>query len=526
LNKPAETKYLEQSRELNSYIFNLDSFINNHNSLNINGLDYAIVHDLTLFSIDAEFDFDALDKNIKRIQRIFPHIKRIFSKPIIDLKDVDEVLPVEIAHYINQDSIHYLGGHPLDADDITAHGIKPRRILTHTSIDNYSIYENVIFCNFIDAILKYIRQNIRKLKNFLFTSESLQFNLLERYNHIDYFLAIGKLHTGYIRDFNRYYYVSKRLLNHLIFLERIINTRLKRPVYVNNRKRNKSLRLHKTNIFLMQKDYHQVYLTYKFFLKNSVIKEEDQTIVDFDVLKKNYFDFVELLTIFAVEHFNFEIGEKEEINLQNLNVSFKFKDWIANISLLNNKAIKLSIGKEKIYSFLLIPNVDETVTNENINGSLNKDFNETIICNPFIENSNDGKVKYISADNIDSFRRIQQLILKGMIYSDSTHNVCPFCGSELSFNSKTKAYECDSCGTVIKEYECNETHEKYYATSIMFFDKISRKNKASFNYDDNMISLQKESAMFFRNITEINDKLNLLCPKCGEIILDSKSNKQ
>ena len=60
---------------------------------------------------------------------------------------------------------------------------------------------------------------------------TLEFNYLERVNHWDYFLAIGKLHTGYARNFGKYYNKSKELFDRMSLINQALTTRLKRNVY-------------------------------------------------------------------------------------------------------------------------------------------------------------------------------------------------------------------------------------------------------------------------------------------------------
>ena len=80
-------------------------------------------------------------------------------------------------------------------------------------------------------MLSYLRKNIRDLKNLMYASNKLEFNLLERVNHIQYFLAIGKLHTGYIRDFNKYYDIAKVYYDRMNLIYTTLSARLKRNVY-------------------------------------------------------------------------------------------------------------------------------------------------------------------------------------------------------------------------------------------------------------------------------------------------------
>ena len=133
-------------------------------------------------------------------------------------------------------------------------------------------------------------------------------NLLEKVNHLNYFLALGKLHTGYIRDFSQYFDISKVLLQELTHISKAINPRLIKPIYQKNKKRNKHIALKKTNIFLMQKDYKRIYLNYKHILKSQTHVNQEEIVIDYELLRRKYLTYVQLLTIFAIGHFNFEMN--------------------------------------------------------------------------------------------------------------------------------------------------------------------------------------------------------------------------
>jgi predicted RNA-binding Zn-ribbon protein involved in translation (DUF1610 family) len=93
--------------------------------------------------------------------------------------------------------------------------------------------------------------------------------------------------------------------------------------------------------------------------------------------------------------------------------------------------------------------------------------------------------------------------LRGMIYADAEHKICPFCGKELA---KTEdAFECGACRTVIRENICPETGERYYSTEIKHFSKAKTKKFVA-----------SDAAYHFRNITPVSESGALLCPECGK----------
>ncbi|UKI50740.1 MAG: hypothetical protein L6U99_05120 [Clostridium sp.] len=182
------------------------------------------------------------------------------------------------------------------------------------------------FCNTIDDILDFIKENNRYLKEYIYSNQTIEFNILERKKPYElFFLALGKLHTGYIRNFSKYYDVTKRCINKLSYLENIITSRLHLPIYQKNKNFKEHLPLRKTNILGMHKDYHQIYVLQKEILSKKIFLVDDfemEMAIDFD---KNYFDFVKLLTIFSIGHFNFFLVMKNTvIELNKLNLLFNF----------------------------------------------------------------------------------------------------------------------------------------------------------------------------------------------------------
>ena len=506
---------IDEYNRFSSLLENIQEFIKKHQIVTYIEFDYYVVHDMTLFSIEPEFDFEKLEKTIHLIRKTTPAIKRVFNKPIIVLKDSDDVLPVENARIINQNTLLHLANHGQYVSNITKRGVKPRKLLTRIYEDEYSIYENIIFCNFIDEILLLIKKNRRTLNSLLYASNIMRFNLLEKVNHVNYFLALGKLHTGYIRDFSQYYNLSKEMLGELSLISHSINPRLKKPVYKRNLIRNKKLSLKKTNIFLSQKDYRQVYKTYKYLLGNQVKVEEPKKEMDIDSMIMSYLTYVQMLTIFAAGHFNFEVNPELKIDLNSLDIKFLFKDWKLEIFNNNKKEILLYFTKEKTYKIMIIGNT----YNSKVLNSYKKNYgiDEFIVVNQFEQDYLEREDVYISMEDIDSFRRIQQIILKGMIYSDEKRDVCPFCGGKLLQDRYHGFYQCADCMTQIKEDTCKETKKHYFYTDNTHFKKTVI-NKVDFKHDDYWYyEKQIESLMYFRNITKINESGEIICPHCNHV---------
>ncbi len=504
---------IEEYKRFSSLMASIQDFVDKHQSISYIEFDYYVVHNMTLFSIEPNFDFELLEKNIEYIKKALPAIKRIFSKPIIILKDSDDVLPVENARIINQNTFLHLANHSQHVANITKRGVKPRKLLTRLYEDDYSIYENVIFCNTVDEVMGLVRKNRRTLENLLYASDIMRFNLLEKVNHVKYFLALGKLHTGYIRDFNQYLVLAKKILHELSFVNQAITPRLHKPVYQKNKKRNKHLKLKKTNIFLMQKDYKQVYKIHKFLIGNKTNEEKIDENIDFDSLSKNYLNYVLILMIFASGHFNFEINPETKMDLTKPDIIFKFKDWTLNITNNDKAEVFLAFTKEKTYKIMLTNSVYSPEEIEKKKKSYS--INEIIPISPFEKEYLERNDIFINMEDIDSFRRLQQIILKGMVYSDTLRKTCPFCGGNLSHDQRHSYHQCDDCMIQIKEGFCQETNQKFFYTQNANQKKNVLK-KFDFEYDKAWFDeKQIESQMYFRNITKINQNNEIICPHCN-----------
>ena len=471
-------------------------FLSLHNNITIMEFDYYIINKYSLFIVHDNYDFDMQAKMLDKLEYTLPSIKRIFAKPIIHLSEKDEILPVEKVRLINSKTITHIASHSELWSDVTERGIKPSKLLTNTYQDNYSIYENILFAKTVDCMLQYLRRNMRELKSLMTSCSTLEFNYLERVNHWDYFLAIGKLHTGYARNFGKYYNKSKDLYDRMSLINQALTTRLKRNVYRKNHNKTKGFKLHNSNILHMQIDYHRVYLLYKHFdnIKETKTDISKDDIVEFN---KNYFSYLKLLTIFAIEHFNFTIDENIKIDFDNLSLKFNYLKWTLKLGLTKDKqSIYINISKDKVYKAIIVPYF---ITKRDYKAD------EIIIASPFtsIQES-----EYISVNDVDSFRRIERIIARGMVYSDTTFDTCYFCGEKLkliSNDNEHSEYLCSSCHTVIKENVCPIKGISYYTTSIYGY-KIR-----------DQIGEDTSSLLHYRNITNITKDGDFICPCCNKV---------
>ncbi len=512
--------YLQQARFaklINDYK-GIGAYMDEPRRMNYVQFDYDVSHELTLFMIEPDFDFEGLERRADEILKVLPAIKRIFAQPFIHLKEHDIILPVESVRIVNNNTLTHIASHSELWTDVKKDEIKPEKLLSRTYEDNYGIYENMVFCNVVDSILAFTRANIRILREFIYTNQTIEINILERVNHLNYFLALGKLHIGYSRNFENYYAVSERCLNKLEFISSGIVSRLKLPVYKNNKNRPTGLKIHKTNILSMHKEYHQIYKFAKSFARHEVNNEKEITNKEIADLRKNYFIFCTALCIFAIGHFNFSCDEKKTFDLAKAKLNFAFKDWKLKLETLSAdklRLISLEVNKDKPYTVILIPTLDEDgdAVSKTVKNAVKAD--EYIVCSP---NEERGKgVVPIDISSMESFRRLQQIVLRAMIYSDIKREDCPFCNNGLTLlddksTADRRVYGCASCRTEIHEERCPDTGEEYFYTKIADFTPPTLDDDSPW-----LAERKAEGKMYFRNITDIDEDGNAVCPHCGKV---------
>ena len=223
-----------------------------------------------------------------------------------------------------------------------------------------------------------------------------------------------------------------------------------------------------------------------------------------------------MISIFAIGHFNFEIDDKKhKINLQKIDNSFNFNKWSLNVKKVSNKRVCgyiFTLKANKEYSFMLVPCIDKEEDGFEIKKlTFDNKVDEVVPVSP-LETDNS---LFLSVSNVDSFRRIQQKILKAMIYVDSKHDVCPFCGNKMEKHENT--YECRSCRTIIRRNKCPHRNRIYYTTSIRGYTPLVNIDKRMTESNIWLINKEIESSMHFRNITKIDSKGNPICPFCNEV---------
>ncbi len=434
--------------------------------------------DLNLFALREDIDLDGLEAILDRILSALPALRHIFAAPIIRLRDSGEILPVEAVRVVNNKTLAHISVHSELWENVKGGQLIPRKLMSIRQEDDYALYENIVFARTVDAILRLTEANLAVLRDMLYANRELSFNLLERENHPSYFLALGKLHTGYLRDYDKYLLPIQRCFDKLGVIERALTSRLSMPVYKKCKKSKTKLSLKRTNIFRSQKDYRKLYSLAKYLSDIGAVDLSEAALVEED----EYSHFCAMLCVFAAGHFNFKFDKYRTIDFTNVNTTARFGDWILSIKS-ENGGILLAVKKEFEYKIFLSP-MQKT----------EKDAHEVITVTP------DGAPSLrLSLYDIDSFRRIQQMLLRAMIYADEEHKICPFCGKSMT--KTEESYECGACRTVIRAHVCPETETGYYSTAIKNFVRKSRGG---------------EGLYYYRNITPISYEGAFLCPTCGK----------
>lgn len=481
----------------------------NSSILNLN-FNKLIEKDIVIFSTNTGYDFEKYGTYLDLIIAKMPYIKQIFKKPIIHLKENSEILPLEAIVRVNNSSINHLACHSENIGDITDKGIVPSKLLTEIYNDDYSIYENLIFCNLIDEIISFLKRNIRILEEIMYVHVYLKekndmlYNFYETVNHWQFYIALGKLQSSYMRDVVKYIPQTQKYLDLSHYLLNSLTSRLKRPVYSKNKKRNKNLKLRKTNILGKDKNYSKIYDLYKKLGKEIEINRKNEELsIDFDI---KYFYFLEFLFIFSITNFNFEADPNSLIAFDNLDINFRFKDWVLTLKANAKKddEILLICKNDKEYKVCFkVLLLDEKIE------YINKEVDEVVFITPNEDFAYKNDYLFISSKSIESFRRLQQVIQRAMIHSDASYNICSFCGKDYAKkeNDDEVIYECHSCRNVL---HLDKHNEKEPYTTVLGF-KPTYINKDNYSLNKKWLYYRDvESIYHFRNIIPCDEKGNFI----------------
>lgn len=505
--------------EQSDHYLQIQDFVRKRGQATYSQFDSYIFRDVNLFALPEDFDFEAFDEILNKIIAALPAIKRIFAKPVTHIKNYAAVLPVEVVRSINSQTISYAAVHSELWEDITEEGLKPRKLLTQDHQDNYITYENLVLVDLVDKILSFVGKSSRFFKRALYASQDLSFNLLERENHLSYFLAIGKLHAGYARGRDEFCVAAELRLDRLLFIERTLKARLNSPVYKRCRGKCGTLTLKKTNVFRMHKDYHRIYVLLKWLLDED---RHQATLEGRGVLTsaEGYLLYCSLLSLFAIGHFNFVFDDGVLIDFRHMNVRAAFGPWeikLETVACEAGDALRFTFFKDVSYKILLLPAICEDGGLRDYECLCEKYGVQECLC--AYPDDVGGNAVLLSLFDIESFRRVQQILLRGMIYSDQKRDICPFCGKPLEQNEleASGSYECRSCRTQIFSLCCPETGEPYFATGIKTDVLFAGKGYGGSVSDGSVSRRFGRAQMYFRNITALGKHGEFICPQCGRI---------
>lgn len=487
-------------------------FVNINNRITYSRFDIAVLRQVNLFALPEDFDFDGVQKTLDTIIKALPAIKRIFASPKTNIMTTSEILPIESVRVMNNETVAHASRHSELWENITSDGLKPRKLLTQDNMDNYATYENIMFARAIDMILTFVSRSNRLMNSILYSSRDMEFNLLERENHAMYVLAIGKLRAGYIRDYAKYTCAAEMCRDKLMFIDGVIRARLGRPVYKNCKGHTGAFALKKTNVFRTNKDYYKIYLLLKQFSESKTDISEGKR-GGLQVTCQSYSLFCTLLSVFAAGNFNFVFPESQQMDFNNLDIECAFEAWrlrIETVSCGEKTALRFTFNKTNPYTVIILPSLSSAHFVQEL-----KLFRERFTADEYLTASpftDENDSLYLSRYDIDSFRRIQQVILRGMIASDGSRDMCPYCGRQLTLNGGV--YECDACKTLIHQLKCPETGKQYFATGIK--NSGSRQGNDSRNSGRRKLSQKQitDEMLHFRNITLLDADGGIICPKC------------
>ncbi len=506
-------EFFSPSQTMRNEYVSIHTFVEEYADISYLQLDNYTTQKINLFALPESERFRSMEALLDKIISCLPALKRIFSKPITRLNDVVSILPVEAVRVINSGTIRHIAVHTELWGNVTQEGLKPRKLMTLTHEDDYKIYENIAFTRLIDYILAFVRDNIRLLQDIMYSCQPMHFNLLERTNHLMHFLAIGKLHVGYAHSQDSHHDSHKKCLEKLMFLDSTIRSKLNSPIYKACKKDHSKITLKKSNIFRLQKDYKQVYNLLKLFMSKDTLEIDDGDAPIFP--ERGYADFCSILSVFALGHFNFQFDEKQKFNFSKLKVSCNFNKWnlkIDRITLGGIYGLRFRMNKDLPYTVCLIFYQDKQFTNAKYEAFKTKyPADEYIYAEP--NNFGEKDKIYLSLYDISSFRRIQQFILRAMIYSDTKKDTCPFCGAKLVLGEE--GHECDLCKTLITERVCPETQKPYFTTTLSGY-KFNSEHSLEMPTSKLFTAKEIEGLMFYRNITPLSPKGYLLCPQCNK----------
>ncbi len=225
---------------------------------------------------------------IDAIDEALPHIEKIILNPRKFIKEIDEIVPVELAKKTNKDSVRHLAQHTQFIRSIEDENVTPNKILTTYKDENLAIYENRFIKTLIDKLNIFVERRyealIQNQESFIKNDLKLKsdFNYLSSFINVELIVnlkedlkdsELGKKNKAIIeRAFKVKDYVRK--LKGSRFMQELEGAKKVTPPIM------------KTNIIMKQPDYRAAYKLWTQIESYSVlgydidIKEKDLPIDD------------------------------------------------------------------------------------------------------------------------------------------------------------------------------------------------------------------------------------------------------
>ena len=120
-------------------------FSEEHNGINYSEFDGFILRQLNLFDVPDEDFLCTAEETVDEIISALPAFKRIFSRPIVRLKDEKEIVPVEAVRSVDNHSLAHLSSHCALWGNVSKNSITPKKLMTIEYSETYSIMSAFIF---------------------------------------------------------------------------------------------------------------------------------------------------------------------------------------------------------------------------------------------------------------------------------------------------------------------------------------------------------------------------------------------
>lgn len=316
-----------------------DGYFDYHDMLKI--FDINSNDAIKLCSFNKKFSELIQSSNRDDILKYVKDLPHIFYRPKLHLKQVEEVRPASIVTRIGTESIRHLASHSEHWKGIKANGLVPERLLARILEDDYAIYENVAAKTIVDRLYAFEKKEYDDIIDIIMNSQ-LEDSYSQGGERKNFFKALSFLLQGFAEKksdtMQQYNEKARKVIEEIIeYLSKCKSTELYRKL-----KREKEIKgkLKKTNIFMMDNYYKNVYQLWEIFGKEEEITE----ILDKKEIKEEYLVYVELIILFCLDYMGFKPELEDETLLTNNlfnQCSFSFEDWKI---ILNTEKAKLFDG--------------------------------------------------------------------------------------------------------------------------------------------------------------------------------------